>query len=66
MLAWRAAHPEEYKERLRKYRKRWRKSHPDYFRDWQVENREYVTMMKRQWRAKQRAKGIGTRRLTGG
>ena len=58
MLAWRAAHPEEYQESLRKYRKRWRKSHPDYFRDWQVENREYVTMMKRKWRAKQRAKGM--------
>jgi hypothetical protein len=51
-LAWRAKHPKEYKKQLRERRERFRKRHPDYWKDWQIANREYVTIKKREYRAR--------------
>ena len=53
LKAWRAAHPEEYEEQtLRDYAKRWRKKNPNYNKEWHAANRDYVTMKKREYRAR--------------
>jgi ferric-dicitrate binding protein FerR (iron transport regulator) len=44
--------PEEAKRRQREAVKRWNKLHPDYHREWQAANREYVKLQKRIYRAK--------------
>ena len=51
-LAWRAKHPEEYKKAKRKIRERWLKKNPNYGKEWQAANREYVTQQKRLYRAR--------------
>jgi hypothetical protein len=38
--------------RQRKLQKRWRERHPDYHKEWQAANREYVTQQKRKYRAR--------------
>jgi hypothetical protein len=41
-------------ERQRSQSARWRKLHPDYAKEWQAENRAYVTQQKREYRARKR------------
>ena len=53
-LAWRAANPREHQESLREYQRRWREAHPDYFKQWHVDNRDYVTQKKREYRARKK------------
>jgi len=35
--------------------KRWRELHPDYQREWQIANREYVKIKKREYRKRKNA-----------
>ena len=42
----------EKKERQRATQARWRKLHPNYAKEWHAENREYVKLMKRKYRAR--------------
>ena len=53
-LAWRTANPRQYQESLREYHRRWRNAHPDYFKQWQIDNRDYVTQRKREYRARKK------------
>jgi hypothetical protein len=46
--------PAQVKEYQRAYQKHWRRQHPDYHREWQVMNRDYVAMKKREYRARKR------------
>jgi hypothetical protein len=49
----------EKKERQRILQVRWRKRNPDYQREWQVANREYVKLMKRKYRARKEKEKCG-------
>jgi len=42
----------ERKARQRLQLKRWRKLHPNYAKEWQAANRDYVTQQKRKYRAR--------------
>ena len=51
-MAWRAAHPEEYKNYQRPYQKQWRAENPDYGKQWRAENLERSRLKKREYRAR--------------
>jgi hypothetical protein len=49
--------PTEVEKKLKKIRQRlllerWRRLHPNYGKEWQAANREYVTEQKRKYRAR--------------
>jgi ferric-dicitrate binding protein FerR (iron transport regulator) len=44
----------EAKSRQRKAQRRWRELHPDYAKEWQAANRDYVTQQKRKYRERKK------------
>ena len=46
--------PAEYKKRQRLAQRRWRELHPDYNKEWQAANKEYVTQRKREYRSRRK------------
>jgi ferric-dicitrate binding protein FerR (iron transport regulator) len=44
----------EVKARQRKAQRRWRAAHPNYNKEWQAANRDYVTQQKRKYRERKK------------